>query len=402
VLALDRNVPALVVRTGHPVWDYGALATMRSLGRLRVPVYVMCAPHESELRASVYLTANLGPPVDPAADTSEQIAHLNKMVAAIGQPTVAIAGDDESAVLLAEQRRALDERLLTSQMEPGLPRRLSDKVALGALAHAAGVPYPRFIDSDDPALLEEFVRHVGLPLIAKRPAPFSRLAAGGALNRMVSTWQQVRTLQDAAAAGDMVFMQEFLSGPATQTWYAAGIASTDGRAPVVWTGRKLMSHPTGTGVGVLNLAQPHAELATHVAQLCEHIGYAGPFDTDWIVNPGRGTAHLIDFNPRRGAQFRTFQTSTGLDAVRATHLGLTGRPLPSAQQRWGLVHTVENLAVLHGSAASPWRHRSAGEPVEFSWWASDDPRPAASIARQMAVRAAGKVAARISGPRVTS
>lgn len=399
MLDLDTSVPALLVRTGAPMWDYGALATARTLGRLGIPVFVLSVRGEPELWSSRYVTAVVGSPLSPHADVAEQVAALNSAVSAIGAACVAIAGDDESAVLLAEQREAIDGALLSAPVSPQLPRRLSDKVTLGEVARMAGVPYPRYIDTDDPARLDAFAAEVGFPLIAKSPAPYARLTDQTvSRTTLITEPAGMLGLREAAQEGHRVFLQQYLMGPGTQTWYAAGVRAPFGQGHRVWTGQKLVAHPGATGVGVLNVARAFPELADHVSALCESLDYTGPFDTDWIVNRERETLHLIDFNPRRGAQFRTFRTDTGLDVVRATHLALTRREIDWGQQIMGIVHTVENLAVLHGPGAWPWSwQRMPREPVEYSWLGRDDRAPSRFVVQQTVRRAGRKLRAKI-GP----
>jgi predicted ATP-grasp superfamily ATP-dependent carboligase len=364
-----------------------------------VPVFVQASPVERELLSSRYLTGVVGLPLDPHADTATQVAHLNAAIAAVGVTCVAIAGDDESAVLVAEERAAIDPRLLTSNVPAALPRSLSDKVRLGELAAQAEVPYPRFIVSDDAAVLRHFAEAVGLPLVVKSPAPFARLDDPAvAATTIIHHSTDLQRWYSAATSGHQIFMQQYLAGPGKQTWYAAGVSANAGEWVPVWTGRKLVAHPPETGIGVLNVAIVREALVQHVRDLVRLVGYDGPFDTDWIIDPSEGTAHLIDFNPRRGAQFRLFQTTEGLDVVRATHMAMTGVPLPAIDQVPGIVHVVENLAVVHGVAALPWRHRPEEGRIEYSWIAGDDMAPARNMLSLMAGSATRKVRRRRAWP----
>jgi biotin carboxylase len=361
---------------------------------------VLSHPGERELLASHYLTGIVGAPIDAGATTAAQVEHINAAVAAIGTRCVAIAGDDESAVLLAEQRPSIDSRLITASNEPTLPRSLSDKVALGQLAQSTGVPYPRFVVTKDPEELRAFAREAGAPLVLKSPAPFARLQDKAvSCTTVVHDLVALRPWEVAAEAGHEIFLQEYLMGPGVQSWYGAGVRAPGNQRQPVWTGRKMLAHPPMTGIGVVNVAAPKPDLAEYVDALCRHVGWIGPFDTDWIVDPRSGVLYLIDFNPRRGAQFRTFQTSTDVDVVRAAHLVLTGRRVPWGEQQFGLVHTVENLALLHGPKASPWRYRVGRHPIEFSWYARDDMAPARSLGSQMVGRVRRKVPTRFSGGR---
>ncbi|NEB10808.1 ATP-grasp domain-containing protein, partial [Streptomyces coelicoflavus] len=88
-----------------------------------------------------------------------------------------------------------------------------------------------------------------------------------------------------------------------------------------------------------------------------------------------GRYHLLDFNPRPGAQFRLFADTAGLDVVRALHLDLTHRPLPEGAPRPGRVFVVENYAPL--SALRPARAGRGGR--ELAWYARDDRAPGRAL-----------------------
>lgn len=395
-LKLDARVPALIVRTGDPHWDYGGLATARSLGRLGVRVFAL--GREPELRVSRYLTAFLANALDVRGRVEESVGAVNSAIASIGGACVAIAGDDESAVLLAEQRHLLDSRLLTARSAATLPRRLSDKVSLGRICQNASIPYPRFLYSSDADEVLSFAFEVGYPVIAKSPAPYLRLTDIAVSNtQIVKTPEKLRDLVRKLPQGDRLFVQKYLHGPQAQVWYAAGYRSASHGAFVA-TGLKQLAHPASTGVGVLSVSKSRPQLVDLMSRLVADIDYVGPFDSDWVIDQKSGLPYLIDFNPRRGAQFRLFQDHRGMDIVRAAHLDLTGHRIDWEGQINGIVHEVENLALLHGSQALPSAHGAKRQHMQWSWWAVDDPRPAVAVAGQMVGAAARKLKHRVSSP----
>jgi predicted ATP-grasp superfamily ATP-dependent carboligase len=364
------------------------------LGRQGVRVFVLASETEAEIARSRFVTAVLGPPLSAEDDPANNCRRVNDVMRAIGGECVGIAGDDESAVFLAENRDVLDPRLLTFPVEPELPRQLSDKVTLGDIAHRRKVPYPPFLTSSSPQAIAEFAAAVGLPLVAKSPAPYARLRDESVPHtHIMQSPADLRNLaRSIEVSGHAVFVQKFVAGPGVETWYGAGLATVDPRQSMTMTGRKMLAHPTGSGIGVISVAEPFAELSAMVSELCREIGYLGPFDTDWMVDVSSGAVSLIDFNPRRGAQFRTFQTTTGMDVVRATHLALTGRWIDWGRQVFGVTHVVENLAFRHGRRGRPGRYRQTSErPAEWAWWSRDDPSPSLKIAGDMARSLVGRL-----------
>src|SRR5690606_18393929 len=132
----------------------------------------------------------------------------------------------------------------------------------------------------------------------------------------------------------------------------------------------------------------NAEVTRHARRLAAHLGYDGVLDLDFRRNPVTGAYHLLDVNPRPGAQFRLFTDASGLDVGRALHLPLTGRPVPVSEPVHGRVFVVENyglascvVGALTGRRRRGPRWRTRG-PVETAWFAADDPAPLLAMVRR--------------------
>ncbi|GAA3303854.1 hypothetical protein GCM10020295_53540 [Streptomyces cinereospinus] len=98
------------------------------------------------------------------------------------------------------------------------------------------------------------------------------------------------------------------------------------------------------------------------------LGYRGILDLDFRRCGRTGRYHLLDFNPRPGAQFRLFTDTAGVDVVRALHLDLTHRPVPDGAPRPGRAFVVENYAPLTILRPAPGGR-------ELAWHARDDLAP---------------------------
>ena len=128
--------------------------------------------------------------------------------------------------------------------------------------------------------------------------------------------------------------------------------------------------------------------------LLARLGYRGLLDLDIRLDARDGRYHLLDFNPRLGAQFRVFRDVAGTDVALAAYLDLTGQPIPLAAQVDGRSFLVENYDPI--SALGRWR---AGEldvrswlasvrgADECAWFARDDLRPFGLMCVRMGWRA---------------
>ena len=121
-------------------------------------------------------------------------------------------------------------------------------------------------------------------------------------------------------------------------------------------------------------------LALIATRFCNQIGFRGVADLDWRLDRRDGRYKLVDFNPRVGNQFRLFETDTGVHVVRALHLDLTGRSVPTGEQVYGrrfLLEHADPLARLADRRSTRSRHLPRPQPraTELAWAARDDPLP---------------------------
>ncbi|MDQ1248809.1 MAG: ATP-grasp protein [Actinomycetota bacterium] len=401
---LDTSVPAAVFTVGDHTWDYGVLATVRSLGRLGVPMYALVPAAKMPVLSSRYLTAAVIEPTTGGESADDLVAAMLRTCDRIGRPAVGIAGDDETAVLLAARAADFAGRLLLPAVAPTLPTSLASKSGLATLCDQTGTPTPAWCAPRDWPEVDAFIERAVFPLVLKNPEPFSRLVSPGvARTTRVADVTELREVLAEWRPGDPLLLQEFIPVECSEDWYAEAVFDDDAEPVVVFTGRKLRAYPVDTGIGTLSEAAPNPALVALVRAFAAKIGYAGVCDMDWRFDHRDATYKLLDFNPRRGAQFRLFQTTSGVDVVRALHLTLTGRPVPPGAQIDGLRHVVglqDQRGYLAqrragGAAQPPFTHR----PVERSWWAGDDPSPALAFTADLAGRAGAMVRARLVSPR---
>jgi predicted ATP-grasp superfamily ATP-dependent carboligase len=322
----------------------------------------------------------------------------------IGRPAVLIAMDDISAIHIAALAPRLTGRYLLPEQPPDLPGRLADKEELAGLCKRLGIPHPAMVIPASAAEAAAAPWELGLPMVAKWSRPWLLTAGSGLRSTTL-----VHTAADAArlheqgdAAGSRLLLQRYLPYRPDSDWFFHGYFGDQDGCLVGGTGRKVLSWPLRTGLTALGRWQPNPEVEQAALRLAAHVGYRGILDLDFRWDESSGAFHLLDFNPRLGAQFRLFTDRDGLDVVRAQYLDLTGRPVPRPRSRPGRVFVAENYALLSllasGGRARPFRtagpdsSRSAGCPpdgagpasrrdgTESAWFAADDIAPFLSMA----------------------
>ncbi|MGC5563144.1 ATP-grasp domain-containing protein [Streptomyces sp. FR-108] len=389
--SFDTRVPAVLLRTDHNPFHHGTLGAVRSLGRAGIDVHLVADSTGSPVRASRFV-CRMHPPPAPGAPPSEIAAALRRVAARVGRPAVLIPMDDASAVAVDRLRAELSPRYLLPLAPAGLAERVADKEELAALCASAGIPHPVTLVPDGPAQAASAAWRLGLPVVAKWSRPWL-LPPGSDLRSttVLTSAQEARTLcRRAEEAGSRLLLQAFLPPGPDRDWFFHGYVDRSGAVRGGGTGRKQLAWPRGAGLTAVGRWTPNSAVRASAERLVAHLGYRGILDLDFRRDGSTGAYHLLDFNPRPGAQFRLFADGAGLDVVRALHLDLTHRPLPSPVPLPGRTFVVENYAPL------PAAFRRG---TELAWHARDDLAPGAALwalwSRHVGRRAAGRLPAHL-------
>ncbi|KOV59396.1 hypothetical protein ADK64_34980 [Streptomyces sp. MMG1121] len=366
---LDIRVPAVLLRIDRNPFHHGTLGAVRSLGRAGVEVHVVADSTGSPVRTSRFVH-QLHPPPRPDASTGEIAAALHRVAARVARPAVLIPLDDASAIAAGRLREELTPAYLLPQQPDALPERVADKAELAELCAATGIPHPVTLIPDSAEDAAAAAWRLGLPLVAKWSRPWLVPAGSGLRSTaLVRSAREARELfLRAGEAGSTLLLQTFLPPGPDRDWFFHGYVDRTGAVRAGGPGRKHLAWPRGAGLTAVGQWAPNAQVRALAEQLTGDLGYRGVFDLDFRRCGSTGRYHLLDFNPRPGAQFRLFTDSAGLDVVRALHLDLTQRPLPTGMPLPGREFVVENYAPL-----TVLRPASRGR--ELAWHAADDPAP---------------------------
>ncbi|MFE9703783.1 ATP-grasp domain-containing protein [Streptomyces sp. NPDC005930] len=372
----DTRVPAVLLRTDRNPFHHGTLGAVRSLGRAGVDVHVVADCAGSPIRASRYLSGLHTPP-PPGASPAEITVALRRVAARIARPAVLIPMDDACAVAVARARAELGPAYLLPDQPEGLAERVADKAELAAVCASLDVPHPETLVPDGPAEAVRAAWRLGLPVVAKWSRPWLVPPGGGLRSTVLvrSARQAGELYRRAEEAGSRLLLQAFLAPGADLDWFFHGYADRTGAVRAGGPGRKTRARPRGAGLTAVGRWTPNPRVRALAERVTAELGYRGVFDLDFRRCGTTGRYHLLDFNPRPGAQFRLFTDSAGLDVVRALHLDLTHRALPEGAPRPGRVFVVENYAPLSALGPAPKEHGGR----ELAWHARDDEGPGRAL-----------------------
>ncbi|MFG2643110.1 ATP-grasp domain-containing protein [Streptomyces sp. NPDC048370] len=387
--SFDTRVPAVLVRLDRNPFHHGTLGAARSLGRAGVPVHaVLESPTSPAARSRYVRTVRTRPePLSPSALPAALADLLLRLSADLETPALLVPLDDLGALALAEHRAELTDRYLLPDQSADRLARVADKAELAETCRALSLPHPptELPESADEASAMAWA--LGLPVVAKWSRPWL-LPPGSGLRStsIVRSLPEVRALYARTSeAGSRLLLQRLLPQGRDLDWFVHGYVDSTGRCVARATGRKERSWPDGAGLTAVGRWAANPEVERTAGELLAALGHRGVFDLDFRLDRGTGAYHLLDFNPRPGAQFRLFADPDGLDVVRAMHLDLTGRPVPAHSPAYGRRFVVENYAAL-SVLTSPGRRRTEGPRgrggggTETAWFAADDLAPALAMA----------------------
>ncbi|MFD4652780.1 ATP-grasp domain-containing protein [Streptomyces sp. NPDC058441] len=380
---VDRDVPGLIVKFGDYPLHHGGVGAIRSLGRLGVPMYAITEDRYTPAASSRYLRRAFPWRTTGAEEPERLVEGMLRIARRIGRPTVLIPTDEEAAVLIAEHQEELagGGRFLFPRVERDLPRRLASKQGLHELCVEHGVASPAAAFPESYADIEEFAASARFPVVAKNREAFTRRkrpAVNGTTK--IATLEGLLELARDWGGRPGVILQEYLPREQAEDWIVHAYFDVDSAPLALFTGVKVRSWPPHAGMTAHAYVVDNPELADLAARFIKQIGFTGVIDLDLRFDRRDGQYKLLDFNPRMGAQFRLFESESGIDVVRAMHLDLTGRAVPEGEQRAGHRYVVENIdlpaliAYRRSGYTTPHAPgRATG--TELAWLATDDLRP---------------------------
>ena len=343
----DRSVPVVLLKVGRYPFANGLLGAIRSLGQVGVPVWALCDDAWVPYRFSRYLTHPVVRLISPETPTEVIADFLNHLGQQTASRPILLATDDEAACIISESRADLCDTFRLPVGDPGLARRLSSKTSLSELCAEHRVPTPTVFRPSNRTELVDLAANSTFPLIAKSSDAFGRLSSPLARpTQILSTPDELLELTQNWTGPMGVVFQEYIPAQNGQDWIFSGYFDESTAPLVALTARKYRSWPPLNGPASAARSEPNEAVRKASIAFAASVGYHGPVDMDWRLDPRDGQYKLVDCNPRLGAAFAVMRTTEGMDIVRAAHLHLTGRKVPRGDQAGGRKLIVENADLL--------------------------------------------------------
>ncbi|WP_439374667.1 carboxylate--amine ligase [Bradyrhizobium sp. DASA03120] len=385
--------PVLVLKTGHYALSHGGLGIIRSLGMLGAPVFSIVEDRLAPTALCRYLTGTFVWDTGdlPRPQLLEGLAKIGRQ---LKLPTVLIPTDDGGAMLIAEEALTLQRWFLFPKLRSDLPRNLVDKSHLHTLCKQLGVPCPQAISPVTISEVHEFIETAAFPVVVKPSKPWLNPKIKPSIVSSPHALLDLYRRSEAQLPANLLIQEYIRDG---EDWLFNGYSDANSKCLAGFTGRKLRCYPPRLGTATLCRSVTNQALLEQAEALVKAVSYAGIMDIDYRFDKRDGQYKLLDFNPRIGTQFRSFEDSESIDVARALYRDLTGQSVRRSPQIDGRVLVVEPydfLSSIHDvlrrelSVTDWWRSFKGAR--EFAWFRRSDPRPFIVIWIRLAIACGGK------------
>lgn len=385
----DISMPVVILNC-----KIGALAIMRSLGALGVPIYGVDEDPHAPALMSRYCKGKFikGFAEDAQEDYLEYVLNVGKQ---IGRKSILIPTSDETSIFAADYAEKLSRYFIFPQNDPALVRNLASKKEMFFLAKKNNVPAPL---TEFPQSLEDVLKYIDkvrLPVMLKGIFGNRLQAKTGRKMLIVHTKEELienyKIMEDQESPNLM--LQEYIPGGDDQVYIFNGYFNKESACLAAFTGHKIRQSPIHEGCASLGVCTWNETVADITIKFMKAVGYSGILDIGYRLDPRDGQYKVLDINPRVGQAFRLFLSENGMDVVRSLYLDLTGQePLP-IKPREGRRWVIEDFDIIssyhyykEGSLSFGEWLRSFKKLEEGAWFSLKDPVPFLSLLLSLSAR----------------
>jgi D-aspartate ligase len=368
---------AVVVGVG----SVGALATIRSLGRLGARVIAVHQTSKAIGFRSRFADEWLSP--DPRADETGFIESLVALGKSLAGPVPIFAIADPHLDAMARHHEALKAHFLFPYSDGESIQRLRDKGFQAERAAAAGIPAPRTMLAS--------AEEVTFPVIVKSSDSALFVERFGVKGVRCDTPEELGSVLGRAHSLSPV-VQEWIPGDDEDLYLVGAYLSQGGQALGIVSCRKLQQAPRHIGTIRVGEAFPMPEVEELALAFLRAAKCYGPSDVEFKRDARDGQLKFIEANPRL-VQWQGLAAAAGIDIAAIAYRDLIGSPAKPARQtekrkRWA-------ITFLTGSGHERAGFGGSGPvipklPYTDAVFALDDPWPTAvqlgQVAKGLALR----------------
>jgi predicted ATP-grasp superfamily ATP-dependent carboligase len=382
----DVSTPVVVVSC-----KLGALAIMRSLGPLGVPLYGVDANPRSPAMLSRYCRERFAFGLDESRPL-EFLERLWEVGRRLGRRAILVPTSDETAQFVVDHAAALGRWFIFPRNDPEMIGRLVSKKGMYELALEHGVPTPATLFPQCLDDAKAFIPKITFPVMLK--GIFGNRLQNQGKDKMIVVHSPAELLERYRAMEDPdvpnLMLQEYIPGDDDQIYIFNGYFDRQSRCLAGFTGHKIRQFPIHVGCASLGVCRSNEEVARTTIRFMKAIGYQGVLDIGYRYDRRDGQYKVLDANPRVGQAFRLFVAENDMDVVKSLYLDLTGQEqfaiVPREGRRW-MIEDFDVISSLHyfqeGTLGPLQWLRSFWGVEEAAWFSWRDPRPFLAMLGQL-------------------
>jgi predicted ATP-grasp superfamily ATP-dependent carboligase len=394
----DVSTPVVVVNC-----KLGALAIMRSLGRLGVPVYGVDEDPRSPAMLSRYCRERFLFGLD-ACGPAEFLERLLEVGRRLGTRAILIPTSDETAQFVVDHAGPLGERFIFPRNSPEMIARLVSKKGMYEMALQYDVPTPLTLFPQRLEDVTALLPKLTFPVMLK--GIYGNRLQSRSRRKMVIVSSPKELLEHYVAMEDPrmpnLMLQEYIPGDDDQIYIFNGYFDQASRCLAGFTGHKIRQFPVHVGCASLGVCRSNEEVARTTIRFMQAIGYRGVLDIGYRYDARDGLYKVLDANPRVGQAFRLFVAQNDMDVVKSLYLDLTGQEQPAIVPREGrrwLIEDFDLISSLHyrqeGTLSLGAWVRSFKGVEEAAWFDWRDWRPFTKMLGDLTLRGWGWLLKRV-------
>jgi predicted ATP-grasp superfamily ATP-dependent carboligase len=300
-----------------------ALAVARSLGRRRIPVYLLNRPDEC-VRYSRFATFLRLP-----EEGSPETAWARYLTGPESEPlrgAVLLACSDDGIELIATYRNILKPKFRLDQSNVAAQWCMLNKLTTYEAATAAGVPTPRFRPAPTRQLALRAVEELSFPLLVKPHFSHLYQRRFGRKCVLASSVTEMLAAYDAAKAGGVnVLLVEFVPGTPDRTWSYYTYLDESGKPLYEFVKRVLRRFPADTGYACFEISDHQPQVRELSLRLLRHVRLRGVANVEFKRDERDDCFKLIECNARfSGAT--CLLAACGIDNALLVYNRIVGRP----------------------------------------------------------------------------
>ncbi|MDR2761168.1 MAG: hypothetical protein LBB88_01050 [Planctomycetaceae bacterium] len=380
-MPIDEIIPVVIPISAH-LDGPTLLGTVRSLGRMGIPVYVIARGRYPIVRSSRYVKKLITFEQDPPDEIwIETLNNLLQKIEPLKSKPIMFFCTENDLYRFAPIQNYLEQHF---QLTPSFDEtfKFLEKDQQLPFAEQAGFLIPKTAKLERKVDLEIVVDSFRFPIIIK---PLARHTTGSfdykglIIENRDSTKELVEKYLDDPPT--ILVAQEYVAGTDNDILFFMGSSDVEGEVRAFVTGRKLRQNPPSSGMMACGYLEKLPEFEKKSKALCKLYKINGFIGIECKRPPNTDDYFYIETSFRPEI-FNAISSGVGVNLVYDVYLSKCGQPCrikPTADKGswYDLFADFESVQTQVRQKKSTWRiaFKKLPRPITYSHFAIDDPMP---------------------------